>query len=118
MTDAESILLALEPEDEIADAWLNPCETFLVDTWLINWAACGATLKGHWTDSLTSPTRTVVESPKQPRFTFDDIWGAAFDQAPTLDQTIQRQVDELAMDPHDELLLHLHSDDGCPHVFD
>ncbi len=103
MTDADSILAALEPEDEPLLQWFDPAKTLVIEV-----SAGNDRMLEDFDVRLGSPSayNTTKRYPFVPQLSFDDVWGAAFDQVPNMNQTIQRTIDsqDNATDPHDELL--------------
>ncbi len=79
MTDAESILAALEPEDEIQYVFCDPRENWVVDTAAVGLIACGE----------PPCLINVVHPPVRKALSFDDVWGNALEQANVTDESIK-----------------------------
>lgn len=113
MTDAESILAALEPED---DPWNDPTETVTLDTHVVGLAAStGNLIKVCKSDHPWHPSKTVFDYAGQRKFSFDEVWGMAFKVTGVTRETLIA-TDQL--DPHDDLLAKLYADDGNPNIPD
>ncbi len=89
MTDAESILAALEPEEDDMFGFYDPRRTVSLDTATVQDLGFGG-LGLEW-----------CSSPEVKPMSFDDVWGDALEQANITEESL---ADINPMEPHDELL--------------